>query len=147
MAGIVRNASGVTLIELLVVVAIMMTVLSLVGGTTLRSVNKVKGQTELISLLNIMKQASAKAFSSSTEIIVQLSGNAVSIQNPSSPSTSRTFKHLSFEKRQIVFNRNGFADISRFSVLLDGERKEIDLSDLINISVSSFYQDEVSFEK
>ena len=62
MAGIVRNASGVTLIELLVVVAIMMTVLSLVGGTTLRSVNKVKGQTELISLLNIMKQASAKAF-------------------------------------------------------------------------------------
>jgi len=111
VAGIVRNASGVTLIELLVVVAIMMTVLSLVGGTTLRSVNKVKGQTELISLLNIMKQASAKAFSSSTEIIVQLSGNAVSIQNPSSPRTSRTFKHLSFEKRQIVFNRNGFIGI------------------------------------
>ena len=111
MAGIVRNASGVTLIELLVVVAIMMTVLSLVGGNTLRSVNKVKGQTELISLLNIMKQASAQAFSSSTKIIVQLSGNAVSIQNPSSPRTSRTFKHLSFEKRQIVFNRNGFIGI------------------------------------
>ena len=137
MAGIMRNALGVTLIELLVVVAIMMTVLSLVGGTTMSMVNKVKGQTELISFLGILKQASAKAFSSSTEIVVQLSSNAVSIQNPSSRSASRTFKYLSFEKRQIVFNKNGFSDIAHVSVLLDGELKEVDLSDLINSSKTS----------
>ena len=59
-----KEVLGITLIELLVVITIMMTLLGLVGGTTVGSIERVKGQTELMSVHSFVRKIAVRSFSS-----------------------------------------------------------------------------------
>ena len=52
-----KQLRGFTLIELLIVLTIMMTLLGLVGGSVIDSVQRTRAQAEVVSFLNCSKSA------------------------------------------------------------------------------------------
>ena len=126
MAG-PRVASGVTLIELLVVVTIMMTVLGLVGGATVESVDRARAQTELISLYGLFKKSSVRAFASGRSIDLRLEGADVSILIEGRDPVQKQFEHLLFDDQIVSFNRNGLPDTLLVTVKVRGISRQLDL--------------------
>ena len=104
MAGGKRFA-GVTLIELLIVISIMMTLLSLVGGLSLQTFKKAEAQTELISFYGLIKKAGMLGFASGGNVVLELSGNAVTMIVRDEVRATKSFEYLSFKSEIIFFNR------------------------------------------
>jgi len=119
--------SGVTLIELLVVITIMMTVLGLVGGATLDSVDRARAQTEVISLYSLFKKSSVQAFASGRAINLSLEGAAVDISIEDGDRVQKQFEHLFFDDQTVSFNRNGLPDTLLVTVKVRGVPRELDL--------------------
>ena len=74
-----KYSKGMTLVELLVVILIMMTMLSIVGGATVSSVDRVKAQGEFISLHSLIKRVSLQAFVSGAGVKLHLNENRISL--------------------------------------------------------------------
>ena len=85
---------GFSLIELLVVITIMMSVIGLVGGGVLKSVQKTEAQTEVISLYSLIKKAGVKAFASGTSLTLLFSGSDVVFVSNGREEPKQTFQHL-----------------------------------------------------
>lgn len=128
-----RHARGITLIELLIVISIMMTVLSLVTPLTARIIDKTKAQSEYLQLCNRIKSISSEAFALSTPIRVTFSAKQVDVVREDTSETI-TFKYLSFDKQQLVFNSYGFPDASVVTVTQQHRIRQIDIMNLIGVA-------------
>ena len=102
--------SGVTLIELLVVIALVAIVTGMVGGLTLDSLDKVRAKTEEISIMSLLKQSGARAFSTGNVITLKFSGQELSVFSEKKLMIKETFKFLYFNDQQIEFNQKGLPD-------------------------------------
>lgn len=125
----IRNA-GITLIELLVVMAIMVTVLAVVGGTTIESTARAKAQTEIIKVYSLVKKTSVKAFSSGSSIDLEFGENAVSVFVEKKLQSKMTFEHLHFDGQWVRVNRNGYSDAMQLIVRVRDIKRELDLRPL-----------------
>lgn len=121
---------GATLLELLVVMTIMLTMLGLVSGATIRSLERAEAQTEVISVYSLIKRSSIRAFSSGNAVFLKFLGSDVDIYLGGKQRSQLTFEHLQFEDQSIAFNRNGMADQLDIQLNVGGVAKTLDLRPL-----------------
>ena len=133
MAASQKNA-GATLLELLVVVTIMMVSVGLIAGSTLDSVDRAAGQTEVIAVYSLVKKASVRAFASGNSVLLKFSVRQVEVYVGDKLLSKRTFEHLIFDVQSLRFNRNGMTDTPAIHVTVRGITKTLDLAPLFNNS-------------
>ena len=132
-------AKGFTLIELLVVVAIMMTVLGLVGGGVVNGIARAEAQTEVISVYNLVKKTGVRAFTSGQTLVLTLEQDQARLTVSQGKVLSTVnFDHLRFEPQQIIFNRNGLPNLFIVDVQVRGKTKALDLNSLFRRLISGF---------
>ena len=121
-----NKVAGVTLIELLVVITIMMTMLGLVGGQIVSSVEKARAQTEVIMVFNVVKKASVKAFSSGNTIVLKFSANQYELMVEGTVEASKKFEFLLFEEQVLRIDRNGLPAQYYLETQVRGRLKTLD---------------------
>ena len=130
-----KQSRGFTLIELLLVLAIMMTLLGLVGGNVIESVQRTRAQAEVVSILELLKKCSVAAFASGQSLSVVLDGNRLSIEpSPAGQVHDVVYEHLDFEAHRITFFRNGLPDTVNLSVDVDGKPRQLDFAETFDIT-------------
>lgn len=123
---------GATLLELLVVITIMTTLIGLVGGTMVESVDKAAAQTELISVYSLLKVAGTRAFSSGNPVTLKFDGSDVGILAGDDLLPRIVFEHLQFSEQMVRFNRNGMIDGLDLDVRVHGSKRTLDLRPIFN---------------
>ena len=123
------------MIELLIVLTIMMTLLGLVGGSVIESVQRTRAQAEVVSFLELLKKCGVTAFASGQSLSLALDGNRITIE-PSSTGQVREviYEHLDFEVRQMTFFRNGLPNTVNVSVHVNGKPRELDFAEMFDIT-------------
>ena len=127
-----QRQAGVTLIELLVVITIMMSVLGLIGGATIESVDRAKAQTEVISVYSLFKKSSVQAFASGNVISLKFKGPEVTIFVENEQRSQKQFQHLVFEDQAVSFNRNGLPNNLMIVVNARGVPRQLDLHSIFD---------------
>ena len=122
-----KGAAGVTLIELLVVCTIMMLSIGLVGGATVKSVERTQAQTELIELYAILKKSGVTSFVTGKTATLATKGQSVSLSVGSDLRFRREFEYLVFDEESIQFDRNGFSGSQSIEISVRGTPKLIDM--------------------
>ena len=130
-----KQSRGFTLIELLIVLTIMMTLLGLVGGNVIESVQRTRAQAEVVSFLELLKKCGVTAFASGQSLSLALDGNRITIE-PSSTGQVREviYEHLDFEVRQMTFFRNGLPNTVNVSVHVNGKPRELEFAEIFDIT-------------
>lgn len=128
-----KQISGATLLELIVVMTLMITMLGLVGGSTIESVDRAEAQTEVISVYSLIKKGSMRAFTSGKRIELAFTGSKVKVHMGSSVVSEHLFEHLSFDDQTIVFNRNGFANTTKITVDVRGVHRDLFLHSVFGV--------------
>tara|TARA_B110000902_G_C14208511_1_gene550480 strand:+ start:23 stop:463 length:441 start_codon:yes stop_codon:yes gene_type:complete len=126
-----QEFAGYTLIELMVVIAIMMTMLGLVGGGVIDGVARSQAQTEVVSVYSLIKKSGARAFSNGQTMVLSLNDNRAVLSTKSNLVLADiTFEYLHFDNQKIIFRRNGLPH--RFDLYLSvrGKPRELDLGPL-----------------
>jgi len=134
-----RNVSGVTLVELLIVVSIMMTLLGLVGGSTLAMMERAKAQSEVITIYSLVKKASSGAFSYRRFVQFKFDGRQLHILIDDKKPVTEHFEFLDFEEQNLLFNSNGIPSRTQIKIRVRGVEKVLDFSALFD----SFYSRDV----
>ena len=130
-----KQSRGFTLIELLLVLVIMMTLLGLVGGNVIESVQRTRAQAEVVSFLELLKKCSVVAFASGQSLSVVLDGNRLFIEpSPAGQVHDVVYEHLDFEAHRITFFRNGLPDTVNLSVDVDGKPRQLDFAETFDIT-------------
>ena len=114
-----------------------MVMVSLTGNFTVESVRKAEAQTELISVLSLLKKASAKAFSTGSPTSLIFSEDSVALKVVGGRRDHTVFSHLSFNEQTISFNRNGFSATNKLSLRMRGKQKIVDLDSLFGESITN----------
>ena len=119
------------MIELLVVITIVMTVLSLLGGAGLRTVEKARAQGELISVYGIIRKASVRAFTSGKPLDVLFVGPSVRIMSSKKRLLEKKFEYLEFDEQFVFLDRNGMSNTLSLTARVNDSERVIDLRELI----------------
>lgn len=127
-----QNVAGATLLELLLVMAIMMTLIGLVGGSTIESVDRAAAQTEVISVYSLTKRAGVRAFASGKTVSLKFSGSSVDVFLGGSLLLQKKYEHLRFADQTVSFNRNGIVDKLVITVSVRGIDRSLNLNLLSN---------------
>ena len=113
----------------------MMTLLGLVGGNVIESVQRTRAQAEVVSFLELLKKCSVAAFASGQSLSVVLDGNRLSIEpSPAGQVHDVVYEHLDFEAHRITFFRNGLPDTVNLSVDVDGKPRQLDFAETFDIT-------------
>jgi len=126
-----KNSEGLTLIELMVVISIMMAMLAIVGGSTIASVDRAKAQVELISIYNLIRMASVRAFASGAGMKVHFSDNKTLAVIEGANPVEKRYEHLQFPEQVLSFNRNGYPDTEVIEVIVRSMKREIEVETLL----------------
>lgn len=132
-----QKNSGATLLEMLVVVTIMMTLVGLIAGATVDSIDRAAGQTEVIAVYSLVKKSSIRAFSSGNSVLLKFSDSHVEIYIGERLQSKSAFEHLEFNTQALRFNRNGMTDTLSIQVDVRGIAKTLDLRSLFNSTARS----------
>ena len=124
----IGKIAGVTLIELLVVITIMMSMLGLVGGQVVSSVEKARAQTEVIMVFNVVKKASVKAFATGNRVVLDFSANQYELIVDDHLQSSRQFEFVTFTDQQIYIDRNGLPNSYHLGARVRGQYKNLDFA-------------------
>jgi prepilin-type N-terminal cleavage/methylation domain-containing protein len=129
-----KRLSGFTLIELLIVLTIMMTMLGLVGGNVVESVERTRAQAEVVSLFELLKKCGVIAFASGQPLSVVLDGNRVTLKTASTDRTREvSYEYLDFEEQKITFYRNGLPDTMKLNASVKGIPRTLDFVEIFDI--------------
>ena len=130
-----KQSRGFTMIELLIVLMIMMTLLGLVGGNVIESVQRTRAQAEVVSFLELLKKCGVTAFASGQSLSLALDGNRITIEPASTGQVHEViYEHLDFEVHQMTFFRNGLPDTDNVSVNVDGKSRRLDFVETFDIT-------------
>jgi len=130
-----QRLRGFSLIELLIVLTIMMTLLGLVGGNVIESVERTRAQAEVVSFYELLKKCGITAFASGQPLVAALSGNTVIIDVSSTNQLREVrYEYLDFEDHQVTFYRNGLPDSVNLNVSVNGKSRQLDFAELFDIT-------------
>ena len=102
---------GFTLVEMMVVIAIMVTLMTLVGNGVAKGVEKARVQAEIISVYGQIKKAGVHAFVSGRSLELNFDKHSmVLIDDQNNVVSQATYEYLFFNYQSISFNRNGLPD-------------------------------------
>ncbi len=137
-----KRLLGFSLIELLVVISILAGLLVLVGGLTVNSVEKAQAQTELVGFSNMIKKISFRAFASGNSIALSLDEHRAQVSRNDEIMAEKIFDHIIFSAQEIIFNRNGYPDVSSVSLGVRDKTREIALLPLITGSPNTMQSED-----
>jgi len=124
--------NGFTMIELLIVLAIMSTLMGLVGPLAINAYDKAQAKTEKYQLNNFINKLSYEAFTQGQTKRIDLEGNQVSIYagEEEIPAKVFNFKYLFFQPQYINLNSNGFTLSDTIDLQIRGQSEimTLDLS-------------------
>tara|TARA_B110000208_G_C11556951_1_gene353844 strand:- start:191 stop:631 length:441 start_codon:yes stop_codon:yes gene_type:complete len=129
-----KRILGVTLIELLVVISVMMTVLGLVGGTVVDSIDRARAQTEVIFVYSLVKKTSASAFSSGNAILLEFSKSRIVVSTEDGGQEIYHFDYLDFDRLNMAINRNGMPNKFFIPVRVRGIPRSLDVRSFFEAS-------------
>ena len=129
-----KRLRGFSLIELLIVLSIMMTLLGLVGGNVIESVERTRAQAEVVSFFELLKKCGVSAFASGQSLSVVLDGNRVTIEPSTGQVREVIYEYLDFEDYQMTFFRNGLPDTVNLTVNVSGKPRQLDFAETFNIT-------------
>ena len=129
-----KQVRGFSLIELLIVLSIMMTLLGLVGGNVIESVERTRAQAEVVSFFELLKKCGVSAFASGQSLSVVLDGNRVTIEPSTGQVREVIYEYLDFEDYQMTFFRNGLPDTVNLTVNVSGKPRQLDFAETFNIT-------------
>ena len=109
----------------------MMAMLSVVGGSTISSVHRAKAQVELISIYNLIRVASVRAFASGAGMKVHFSDNKTLAVIEGANPVEKRYEHLQFPEQVLSFNRNGYPDTEVIEVIVRSMKREIEVETLL----------------
>jgi type II secretory pathway pseudopilin PulG len=132
VVALTQKTAGATLLEMLLVMTIMVTMFSLIAGTTVDLIDRAAGQTEVIAVYSSVKKASIRAFSSGNSVLLKFSDAYLEIYVGDQLQYKKTFEHLNFNTQVLRFNRNGMTDTLSIHVDMRGIDKTIDLRPIFN---------------
>ncbi|MDG1473838.1 MAG: prepilin-type N-terminal cleavage/methylation domain-containing protein [Porticoccaceae bacterium] len=126
-----RRILGFSMIELMVVIAIMMTVLGLVGNSVFSGVSRAEAQTETVSFYGMVRKSGVKAFTSGRPVLLKLERNTAILSGGNLPlDTTIVYEHLLFNNVVITFNTNGLPNISIIEVEVRGKETTFDFNQI-----------------
>ena len=127
-----KLSSGATLLELLVVLTIMMTLLGLIGGNAVDSVDRASAQAEVISVYSLIKKSSVRSFASGNIVVLLFSGTGVVVNIGGLDESKKTYQHLRFDEQSVRFSRNGMIDTFNLSVHVRGVERILDFNSIFH---------------
>lgn len=127
-----KRVAGVTLLELLVVITLMMSLLGLVGGSAIKSVERAQAQAELISVYSLIKKTSVRAFASGGGASLRFLESGVDIYLGETLRAQKNFEHLQFQAQELYFNRNGMPNSLQIEVTIRGFERSLELQQLFD---------------
>lgn len=102
-----------SLIELMVVIAIMSTLMAIVGPLAINSLEKADAKQEIITLKKWGDAISQRAFLSHQKMTLELKGRqATLLSGDNEVIQKKEFDVLFFQPQTITFSRNGFSKTS-----------------------------------
>lgn len=129
-----KRLRGFSLIELLIVLSIMMTLLGLVGGNVIESVERTRAQAEVVSFFELLKKCGVSAFASGQSLSIVLDGNRVTIEPSTGQVREVIYEYLDFEDYQMTFLRNGLPDTVNLTVNVSGKLRQLDFAETFDIT-------------
>ena len=129
-----KQVRGFSLIELLIVLSIMMTLLGLVGGNVIESVERTRAQAEVVSFFELLKKCGVSAFASGQSLSIVLDGNRVTIEPSTGQVREVIYEYLDFEDYQMTFFRNGLPDTVNLMVNVSGKPGQLDFAETFDIT-------------
>lgn len=116
---------GFTMIELLIVMAIVSSLMALVGPLVIDSYEKAQAKVEMQQLNNYISRLSYGAFADGQAKVIRLEGKQATIFNDSDEQPSREFlfEHLFFQPQEIYLNTNGFTVTRTVDVQIRGKTR------------------------
>ncbi|MDG1750742.1 MAG: type II secretion system protein [Thalassotalea sp.] len=122
---------GFTLIELMVVLAIMGTAFALVGPNIMKSYDKVKAQSEVKELTEILKKISYKAFINGRSVDVSFNQNHIQYKYTDSQKTNKvSFNFIGFPEQDLNFTSAGFTNINNLTLYYNGNEHLLSLDEI-----------------
>ena len=120
---------GFSLIELMIVLAIMMSLIGLVGGGVIGAIDRARAQTEVIGLHQLLKKAGIKAFSTGQNVVLIFDKTTVRVSFRSTGLDKIiVFEHLSFKPNKITFFKNGVPDATSLAFAVRGRDRQLDFT-------------------
>jgi prepilin-type N-terminal cleavage/methylation domain-containing protein len=128
---VINNVKGFTLVELLIVMAIVGTLLSLVGPLAIDALSKAQARAELLSLKTWLRYQGQKAFITGQEIQLSFNGKAVTRNNSvlNVKAESKQFEYLFFQPQLIIFNSHGISSNLAISATFSGDDITMPITD------------------
>lgn len=126
-----QDNRGFTLVELLVVMAIVGTLLSLVGPLAIDSLSKAQARTELLGLQTWLKYQSKKAYVTGQPIKLNFNGKQVFQSNLNNQTNIllRNFDYVFFQPQLVTVDTHGMASEDKLKANYSGKEVTISLSD------------------
>ena len=132
------SAKGFTLIELTVVIIIMAAVASLVAPLTIKEIGKSRARTEFMTMRNIVKGYTTKAFAQGTRYRLELDGNSMKVTSALESITYR-YEYMQLPKLSFYINRNGFPTVDNFTVQVGVQQRQITMEDMLGVKQDLIY--------
>ena len=127
--------TGFTLIELMIVLTIVGVLMTMVGPLAVQSVEKAQAKQEMLSLKNLLRKVSAKAFNTGNEYRVILSGKQVTLylaDNEEKPQELFEFEYLFFQPQKLYYSNKGFVEPTLVKGTYRDKPLDLDLNLWIN---------------
>lgn len=129
MTSTYKTESGFTLIELLVVMAIVGTLVSLVGGLALDSYQKFQQKAELVTVENLLKNAANQAFLLEKNVHVSADIGNLTFIRDDRVVYHESFSFLQFSPLEFDLNAVGLYSVNTIDVRVGGRLRALTLND------------------
>jgi prepilin-type N-terminal cleavage/methylation domain-containing protein len=120
---------GFTMIELLIVLAIMSTLMGLVGPLAISSLERAESKTELLKFENLIKKISILAFSEGKIKCIALKGRKLYLGCNEELPIEIVYEHLSFANQSFNFNRTGLPTQTKIQYRYKEQQQTLNIID------------------
>ena len=122
---------GFTMIELLVVLAIVATVIGLVGPLTIESIGKYQSKVEMVEVKAVISRFSNIAFLRGERVHLIFREHSITKEKDGEIEDSFTFDNLYFYPTELSFNQSGVPDISEIKLVVEEKEIKIDVFEVV----------------
>lgn len=120
---------GFTLVELLVVMAIVGTLISLVGGLALDSYQKFQIKAELVTVERLFQTAANRAYLLEKDASVKVETASIQLARQNQTFFVENFSHLTFKPIAFELNSVGIYSIEKLDVKAGGRLRTLKLNE------------------
>jgi len=119
------------MIELLVVLAIVATVIGLVGPLTIESIGKYQSKVEVVEVKGVISRFSNIAFLRGERVHLFFKEHTITREKDGEIEDTFLFNNLYFYPTKLSFNQSGVPDISEIQLVVEEKERTIDVLEVV----------------